>query len=58
MYERPVIYVKQARKTLGEKATNLSDADVLELINTLDEIAKVIISDFKVLKSSEYASVS
>lgn len=56
MYERPVISIKQARKTLGKKATNLSDADVLELINTLDEIAKLIIRDFRVLKTSQKAS--
>ncbi len=53
---KPIISVKEARKTLGKRAKGMNDADVLELINSLDEIATIIVRDFKVLKSSEHAS--
>jgi hypothetical protein len=47
MKQPPIISIKEARKTLGIIANELSDDEVINLIKTLDEIAKIFITDFK-----------
>lgn len=49
---RPLITVKEARKILGQDAKSMTDQDIRRLVESYDEIAKLIIRDHSVLKTN------
>jgi hypothetical protein len=49
---KPTITINGARKLLGEDAREMSDKEVLRLINDLDFIARYAIKQFKELNQS------
>lgn len=52
MKERPIISVKEARKLLGIEARGLTDAQVMEIIIWLDDLAKEQLNKKHVIKSN------
>jgi len=43
----PIISIKEARQILGKDAEGLGDEEIINIINTLDEIAKFALEDAK-----------
>ena len=40
MRDKPIVSVKEAREILGKDADSMTDAEILNVINTLDLLAK------------------
>jgi len=53
MEPKSIITIKEARKTLGKKASEMTDDDIQRLVESLDGIATLIIKNYKVLKTSQ-----
>jgi hypothetical protein len=44
---QPIVSVTEARKLLGDSAEGMSDTEILEVINTLDLLAKEALQEAK-----------
>jgi len=53
MSPRQPITVGEARKILGRKFSEMTDDEVRSLIESLDNIANLIINNYQVLKPSQ-----
>ena len=52
-YKDPPISIKEARKILGKKASEMSDDDIRLLVESLDGIAALVVKNYEVLKTSQ-----
>jgi hypothetical protein len=50
--DKPIITLKEAKKLLGKEARLMSDVEIRQLVQSYDEIAKLIIKDYEILKTS------